>query len=131
MKNKFGIALKAMIKNDKNEYLVLFKSDKEDINPKQIDIPGGRMEFGESFKDSLEREVKEELGIEVEINNHSSVWNLIKDDFHLVGITFNAKYIGGEIKLSFEHDNYSWLKKEDVFNSKYPEWLKDEFMKAD
>ena len=112
MKNKFGIALKAMIKNDKNEYLVLFKSDKEDINPKQIDIPGGRMEFGESFKDSLEREVKEELGIEVEINN-------------------NAKYIGGEIKLSFEHDNYSWLKKEDVFNSKYPEWLKDEFMKAD
>jgi 8-oxo-dGTP diphosphatase len=103
MSKEFGIALKAMIKSDKGEFLVLSKSDKDEINPKQVDIPGGRMEFGENLETAIKREIKEELGINIKIGKPSRVWNMIKDDLHLVGITFNAKYIDGEVKLSFEH----------------------------
>jgi len=127
MNKEFGIALKALIKNKEGKYLILHKSDKDDINPNQIDIPGGRMEFGEDFITALRREAKEELNIEIEIGNCSRVWSLIKDNLHLIGITFNAQYIGGEIKLSFEHDSYSWVNKEEIINGDYPLWIKEEF----
>jgi len=131
MNLEFGIATKAIIKNKDGKYLVLFKSDKDDINPKQIDIPGGRMNFGEKFEDSLRREVREELGIEIMVGDYSRVWSLIKDNLHLVGITFNAKYLVGDIKLSFEHDSYSWVNKEEIINGNYPEWIKEELRLAD
>ena len=127
MDKKFGIALKAMIQNKDGEYLVLLKSGLDEINPNQIDIPGGRLEFGENFETALKREIKEELGIDIQMGKCSRIWSLIKEDLHLIGITFNAKYVGGDIKLSFEHDSYSWVKKEDVLNGNYPEWLKEEF----
>ena len=127
MNKEFGIALKALIKNKEGKYLILHKSDKDDINPNQIDIPGGRMEFGEDFISALKREIKEELNIEIEIGKPSRVWSLIKDNLHLIGITFNAQYLTGEIKLSFEHDSYSWVSKEEIANGNYPLWIKEEF----
>ena len=47
MEKKFGVAVKAIIKNEEGNFLILFKSDNEDINPNEVDIPGGRVEFGE------------------------------------------------------------------------------------
>ncbi|MFA7209133.1 MAG: NUDIX domain-containing protein [Parcubacteria group bacterium] len=127
MERKFGVATKALIKNDDGKYLVLYKSGTEEINPNGIDIPGGRMEFGESAEESLKREVREELGINIEIGRPSRVWGFVKDGLHLVGITFLAKYAGGELKLSGEHTGYGWIDKNMVLEGVYPEWIKEEF----
>jgi 8-oxo-dGTP pyrophosphatase MutT (NUDIX family) len=118
MDRKFGIATKAIIKNDEEKYLVLYKSETEEISPNEIDIPGGRIEFGEGV---------EEMGINIEIEKPSRVWGFIKDDLHLVGITFLAKYIDGEIKLSGEHTKYEWVNKDKILMGDYPEWIKEEF----
>ena len=112
MEKKFGVATKAIIKNKEGKYLVLYKSETEEINPNEIDIPGGRMKFGENPEESLKREVEEEIGIMIEIIKPSRVWGLIKGDLHLVGITFLAKYISGEFRLSGEHTKYGWADKE-------------------
>lgn len=126
MVKKFGIATKAIIKkNDK--YLVLFKSENEDINPNKIDIPGGRIEFGEAVEDCLIREVKEEVSLDIEIRKLSRVWYIVKEDLHIAGITFLANYLSGEIKLSGEHNKYKWLSKYEIINSNYPKWIKKEF----
>ena len=127
MEKKFGVAAKALIKNNEGKYLVLFKSDNEDINPNEIDIPGGRIEFGEETLACLEREVKEETSLEIKIISPSRVWNIIKDDLHLVGVTFVAELIGGVINLSGEHNTYFWMTKEEVLNGDYPKWIKKEF----
>ena len=82
MEKKFGVAAKALIKNEDGRFLVLFKSENEDINPNEIDIPGGRIEFGEDAVACLEREVKEETDLEIKVVNPSRIWNLIKDDLH-------------------------------------------------
>jgi len=123
----FGIAVKAMIKNKKGKFLVIFKSGQDEINPNQVDIPGGRLEFGENVESCLKREVKEELNIEIEIEKPSRTWNLIKNNLHLVGITFLAKYVGGELRLSGEHTKYEWVDKDKILNGDYPEWIKEEF----
>jgi 8-oxo-dGTP diphosphatase len=127
MEKEFGIATKAIIKNKDNKFLVILKSDIEEINPNEIDLPGGRLKFGENFEDGLKREIMEELGITIEIMRLSRAWTLIKDDLHLVGLTFLANYIGGNIKLSQEHINFQWVSKKDILDGEYPEWIKKEF----
>jgi 8-oxo-dGTP diphosphatase len=127
MAKEFGIATKAIIKNKDNKFLVILKSDIEEINPNEIDLPGGRLKFGENFEDGLKRETMEELGITIEIMRLSRVWTLIKNDLHLVGLTFLANYVSGDIKLSQEHINFQWISKKDILNGEYPEWIKKEF----
>lgn len=127
MERKFGVATKAIIKNDEGKYLVLYKSETEEINPNEIDIPGGRMKFGESAEESLKREVAEELGINIEVERPSRVWGFVKDDLHLVGITFMAKYVGGELQLSGEHTSHEWVDKDKILMGDYPKWIKEEF----
>lgn len=127
MERKFGVATKAIIRNDDGKYLVLYKSETEEISPNEIDIPGGRMKFGENAEESLMREIEEEIGINIEIIKPSRVWGFVKDDLHLVGITFLAKYIDGEFKLSGEHTRHEWIDKETIITGEYPKWIKEEF----
>ena len=127
MERKFGVATKAIIRNDDGKYLVLYKSETEEISPNEIDIPGGRMKFGENAEESLMREIEEEIGINIEIIKPSRVWGFVKDNLHLVGITFLAKYIDGEFKLSGEHTKHEWIDKETIITGEYPKWIKEEF----
>lgn len=127
MDKKFGVATKAIIKNQDGKFLVIFKSDTEEISPNEIDIPGGRLRFGEEVEEGLRREVEEELGIKIEILRPSRVWGFVKDDLHLVGITFLANYVSGDIKLSGEHTNFQWIDKETILTGDYPKWIKKEF----
>lgn len=106
---------------------MLFKSETEEINPNEIDIPGGRIKFGENIKDALKREIQEETGIKVEIKKPSRVWSLIKDNLHLVGITFIAEHVRGEFRQSGEHTKCEWVKKETILKGQYPKWIKEEF----
>lgn len=126
MSKKFGVAVKAIVKKN-DEYLILHKSESEDINPKEVDIPGGRVEFGEKVEDALLRELKEETGLDIEILKPTRTWGFVKDELHLIGITFLANYKKGEVVLCDEHDKYKWVKKEFVLNNDFPDWIKEEF----
>lgn len=127
MDKKFGVAAKAIIKNKDGKYLVLFKSENEDINPNEIDIPGGRVEFGEDVQDCLIREIQEEVNLDIKVNRPSRAWGFVKDNLHLIGITFTADLISGEISLSGEHNVYRWMTKEEILAGDYPGWIKKEF----
>ena len=117
MERKFGVATKAIIRNKEGKYLVIYKSETEEISPNVIDVPGGRMKFGEKAEESLMREVDEEIGIKIKIIKPSRVWGFVKDNLHLVGITFLAEFVSGEFRLSGEHTKYKWIDKEKIFMS--------------
>lgn len=127
MERKFGVATKALIRNKEGKYLVIYKSETEEISPNEIDIPGGRMKFGEKAEESLMREADEEIGIKIKIIKPSRVWGFVKDNLHLVGITFLAEFVSGEFRLSGEHTKYKWIDKEKILKGDYPKWIKEEF----
>lgn len=124
----FGIATKALISNEKGDkFLILHKSNLEDINPNQVDIPGGRLEFGEDPYNSLHREVFEETGFSVEVLRPTRVWGFTKNRLHLVGITFLCQKKSGQLKLSHEHTRAEWFSSSEILKNKnFPKWLKDE-----
>ena len=106
-----NFAVKAMIVRNGHELLVIKKSDAEDVNPNTYDVPGGRLEYGETPIEGLKREVREEVGLEIEIVRPSRTWSFVKKekDFQLVGVTFLCRYVAGEARLSDEHSACAWI----------------------
>ena len=91
-----------------------------------LDFPGGKIQDGEakdgdasSLFRSLQREVREETGLEIEVGNPFVVWYHEFPKNHrnypkvvyLVG--FKCKYVSGDIKLSDEHNKFKWVDKND------------------
>ncbi|MFT9497964.1 NUDIX hydrolase [Anaerosolibacter sp.] len=78
-------------------------------NEPWFDLPGGRMEFGETAEETLIREVHEETGLTVKPIKLLDTWNYITEDYQITGIIYSCEIDKGEVVLSDEHDGYKWL----------------------
>ncbi len=80
-------------------------------------LPGGHVEAGESLKHALVRELKEELGIEVELVRYLGAiehsWEDAADDNHEIGHFFQVTSSGTSADQSprslEEHIEFTWL----------------------
>ena len=131
MEKQFGVAVKAVI-HHQGKFLVVFKNNREDINPNTFDIPGGRIKFGEKPEDALKREVMEESGLKIRLLGITDVWTFIEgENFQLVGITYICEALTSEVKLSFEHSSFEWVDpKNKAIMGKYPKWLANSIKRA-
>lgn len=67
-------------------------------------LPGGRLEYGETFHECGVREVKEETGLDVEINKIVFISEAIAPDRsrHIVNVYLSASLLGGTLKVGNE-----------------------------
>ena len=99
---KVGNGVKGIVRKD-GHILILVKPDGS------LDLPGGRVEKGETIKSALHREIDEETGLKVEIQEPVEEWSFVKRPNLLIkGITFACTYLEGKVKLCEEHKNYFW-----------------------
>lgn len=95
------IGIGVMIQNEKGE--VLLGERKNSHGEGEWCFPGGHLDFGETMEETVRREVKEEVGLEVGEVKLISVGDEMRyiksDDKHYVNIGFKAEYLGGEPKL--------------------------------
>lgn len=129
---KIEFATKALIL-DGGKYLALHKSiAKHNL----YELPGGRMEFGETAEETLTREIKEETSFIVEPIKLLDTWNYVAKDYQVTGIIYLCKIEDGSLELSDEHDKYEWLEfnKEslnmmhDVYKERMINWDMKEIM---
>ena len=114
---KFFIGIKALT-NKKNKILVLKAGPLETKYTKKNfwDLPGGRIKIGHNVRDTIRREVREELGISsrnLKIMDvfDASVSKFKVGKFFLMLITYRCKLLNDRIKfkLSQEHSDYKWV----------------------
>jgi nucleoside triphosphatase len=81
-------------------------------------VPGGHVRFGEKMDEAIIREMKEEVGINVEIEDKLGFSEAIKlknakifSDKHLIFLDYICRYKGSpeDIKLNDEHSGYGWF----------------------
>lgn len=107
-----------IIKN--NTFLVVYNL----VNGIKLwDLPGGRMEFGETAEETLKREILEELNVTIKPIKVIDTWNYIHNsNCQITGIIYYSELITNEIKISDEHDGYEWIefeKAETIFTTDF------------
>ncbi len=111
---QFYIAVKGIIKRNDGRILVLKRSGHDDHKPNVWETVGGGMDHAESPQESLKREIIEETGLSVTVQQPFNVFTFKKDTGEFkVGITFICEYLGGEVTLSEEHNEYKWIDPEE------------------
>jgi 8-oxo-dGTP diphosphatase len=97
----------------RNEEIVLVKRKEPVV---AIALPGGFVEWGESVENAVLREVKEETGLNVELESILGVYSAPERDprGHVATVVFVCKPVGGELKCSDEHLSVDWYKLSDL-----------------
>jgi 8-oxo-dGTP diphosphatase len=72
------------------------------------EFPGGKIEPGEDPRRCMQRELQEELGIEVEVGAVLDVVSTIKGLRHIIIIYFECRIGGGEL-TAIECQDFRWV----------------------
>jgi 8-oxo-dGTP diphosphatase len=107
---QFYLAVKGIIRNTEGKILVLKRSETDDHKPGVWETPGGGMDQEESPQEALRREITEETGLGVTVQEPFNVFTFHKDTGEFkVGMTFLCDMVEGEVILSDEHSEYRWI----------------------
>lgn len=105
-----------VITNEKNQILLIRRSEEEDEFKGYWSIPGGGPENKETFEETLKREIKEEIGCEI------TSAKFFKSYYFTVnpGLGVRAIYFLGTVKgaivLNDEFTEYNWFSPEEIKN---------------
>ncbi len=72
------------------------------------EFPGGKIEIGETKEEALLREIREELEVDISIDEFLCTVDYDYPTFHLTMHCFICSLVRGEIKL-VEHNDARWL----------------------
>lgn len=83
------------------------------------EIPGGKIEAGETPEQCIVREIREELATEIHAEKIVDVVEYDYPTFHLTMHCILCSIVSGDLKL-LEHDAAKWLTKESLYSV---DWL--------
>lgn len=121
---KIGVSQKAIVINSEGKFLAVRRSKTAPAKPLSWDLPGGELDFGEDPVKGIVREVEEETGITIEsIEPFDVEAHIAPNEEFWVTIAYKAQCRDGDVKLSFEHDEFKWVAPKEFLKLKSSEKL--------
>jgi 8-oxo-dGTP diphosphatase len=108
MSKPFRLAVKAILFDEQGRCLLLRRSKVCGHFVGKWEWPGGKLDEGEDFASAVVRETREETGLEVEVIGLGGSTIFEMPAAHIVLLCMEVKSLGGQIKISEEHDEFAW-----------------------
>jgi len=107
---RFIVAVAFLIERDGRLLMIRRGPDREHA-PGEWECGSGRVEPGEEPEDAVRREAREETGLEVEVVGPVDTFHYYRGPAReeAIGIAFHCRVLGGEVRLSDEHDAVEWV----------------------
>lgn len=124
--NLFTTVAKGIIFNE-DKFLIVKRSSKSS-NGATWEIPGGKLENSETINECLRREVREEVGLGIEVVKFLYGWKIPRiNRKSTVGYTYLCKTSGKEVLLSREHSEYAWISPSEIDDFEFGKGIKRDF----
>lgn len=110
----YGLTVRGIHKNHNGEILIVKRHHKCRTDAGKWELPGGKVEKGESFDDALVREIKEETNLDSKVGDFAEA--IQRDYMHKrsVQLVMYLKEIEGEVQISDEHEDWMWAELDDI-----------------
>jgi mutator protein MutT len=106
---RYPVSVKGVIVNSGR--IVLVRNERQ-----EWELPGGKLDLGETPAQCLEREIREELGVSVTVDQLIDVWVYeISTNVRVLIVTFGVKPLkGATFTLSEEHNELAEFPPEEI-----------------
>ena len=115
-----GLVTAALIRDDQR--ILIAQRGRTQRFGWQWEFPGGKLRGGESPEACLRREIKEELNLDIQVEEHFCTVHHRYPDFYIELMAFWCSIVGGSLELK-EHEQVRWVT--------VPEMYRYDFVAAD
>jgi mutator protein MutT len=108
------LSVSAVIRDVQGRLLLVKRSRRSSVNPRQWEFPGGKLEPGERIDEGLRREVREETGLDVHVEKVAGSTQAELAGRTITYIFLDARAPKGAVRLSNEHEDYRWIQLDEL-----------------
>jgi 8-oxo-dGTP diphosphatase len=112
----FVLSVKVIIRNRVGQCLLIRRSNASRHGAGQWDFPGGKLDPGERFDEGLIREVSEETGLRIQLTRLVGCADSLVPDRTVIYIIMEARLLEGQLQLSSEHTDATWVDASELTN---------------
>jgi 8-oxo-dGTP diphosphatase len=121
----FGLSVRVLLIDKDDKVLILKRSTDSKTNPGKWELPGGKVDQGESFDHALVREVYEETQLKISLEHVVGVSEQNLHVIRAIHIIMSGEIIEGNLNLSQEHEGYAWVSFDKLLEYELADWLHD------
>ena len=104
---RHSVSVSGVITDDHSRALLIQRRDNHHWEP-----PGGVLELDEAIEDGLRREVREETGLDIELDTLTGVYKNMNRG--IIALVFRCKVTGGELTTNDEVTDFRWADESNI-----------------
>ena len=118
--------MKAVVRDDTGRILLIKRADDSSVDPGCWDLPGGKLDYGETLAEALVREAREETGLAIAVGRPVHACHFTKEPFWVTCLTFACELEGGAVHLSREHSDFAWVERAEIPGRTYARAIREQ-----
>ena len=121
---EYVLSVYALIRDETNKYLFIRRSSASSVNAGRWDLPGGKMDAGETLEKALRSEVREETNLEIDLIDVAGTGTFETSQKRVAILIMECEVNSAHVILNIEHTDYLWLEPSEILQMDVSDHLK-------
>jgi 8-oxo-dGTP diphosphatase len=114
MSNTHGVAGRAVIRRPDGRILLILRHSGCGVDPGKWELPGGKLEPGETLRTALAREVVEETHLDINPGHLLGIAHQSVGPVWVTSVAFDCGIVDRPVAVGEEHSDHMWVEDSDL-----------------